>query len=186
MGRVSCTQGFLIHSSRRAACAVTYRHFGKWTPLMKPELRRAFLLDYLCSPFFLLKNFLCVLGNQLLWLCISLWIQRLHSLRYHTAYSLPNLQHVKRNWLQRLPAAVIHKRSNPVSTAHRSSSSVCILCTHIKHTSTYLCGSCVHVWGRPDRGRAVDPTHLLHKCKDPDPAFCQKETQTQSIRERIS
>lgn len=39
---------------------------------------------------------------------------------------------------------------------------------------TYLCGSCVHVWARPDKGTVVDSTHLLHKCKEPDPAFCKR------------
>lgn len=43
---------------------------------------------------------------------------------------------------------------------------------------TYLCGSCVHVWARPDKGTVVDSTHLLHKCKEPDPAFCKRNINT--------
>lgn len=96
------------------------------------------LVGLLVFSFLLWKNFLCVLGNQLLWLCISLWIQPLHSLRYHTAYSLPTLQHVKRNWLQRLPAAAIHQRSNTVNTARRSSLSVCMYTMHAHKTYIYL------------------------------------------------
>lgn len=101
----------------------------------------------------------------------------------------PTLQHSKRNWLPRLPAVVIFDRSNTVNAVQRHwpTHKTMICCTHkhtqthrrtFKHTSTYLCGSCVHVSGRPNRGTAVDSTHLLHKCKDLVPAFCQKETKT--------
>ena len=100
----------------------------------------------------------------------------------------PTLQHVKRNWLQRRPAVVIWDQSNTVSAAlKRGTTRRNMYCTHthththewtLTHTCTYLSGSGVHVSGRPDRGTTVDSIHLLHKCKGPVPAFCQKETET--------
>lgn len=71
----------------------------------------------------------------------------------------PNLQHVKRNWRQR-----VHGQWN--ATRRSTQAGTC--------RDTYLCGSCVHVWARPDKGTVVDSTHLLHICKEPDPAFCKR------------
>lgn len=106
------------------------RRESSWT-------EKTLLVGLLVFSFLLLKNFLCVLGNQLLWLCISSWIQPLHSLRSHTAYSLPTLQHVKRNWLQR-PAC----SRNPLKIQHCKYCTQqlveCMYTTHTHKTYIYL------------------------------------------------
>lgn len=109
--------------------------------------------------FLILKNFSWVLGNQPLWSLLLFQTRCLCSLGWRTAYSLQIY-----NTRKEIGGSESTLRRKAMWRSTRAATC----------RDTYLCGSCVHVWARPDTGTVVDSTHLLHKCKEPDPAFCKR------------
>lgn len=158
-----------------AAAAVTSRHSGEWPPLWRrrrecPWTDRTFLAGLLMFSFLILKNFSQVFGSWPMWSMLPFWVRRLSSPRVMSNLFAPNLQHLKGNWRQPV-------RDGQKWIRQRGMGIV---------INTYLCGSCAHVWARPDKGTVVDSTHLLHKCKDPDPAFCKRNSNRHMRRGLLS